>query len=777
MSKIKSKKNGHPKNKLFTKKKQKVLLTKCKQHKEKNMNGDFKMSFLNKMQPKVALKSSKQKTKGGEKKQKNTIPLNGSNSNDSNEDYDSEELSESELLKDDENEETDQEPNDEYDEESDEEVTDGLNDDEVEKHKQDLEKLKETDPEFYNFLQENDKKLLQFNLSDEEADEDETEALSEKVHKPSEDLEVASDESDYEDSDKPKDEHTITLKMLKQWQSDLRIDKSNKSIIVAIQAFHAALRTVSTEEDDAPTYYKVEGSAVFNGVIQLCVLELGPAIRKFLGLKKGSKQPPHKCKRFVKVKNALKSYFADILKLLLGVTSTNIQTVLLKHLHYMSNLLVSFPNITKSLVKRLVGLWGTGDDTVRVLAFFCILRITSQQMSILDTVLKSMYMTFVKNTKFVSFKGLPLINFMRRSLVEMFSLDTNVSYSHVFLYIRQLAIHLRNAITVNKTENVQAVYNWQFINSLRIWGNLLSVTYNKPAMQQLVYPFVQVCIGTLRLVPTAQYYPLRFHVVQVLMDLSKDTGVFVPVLPFLLEILTTYDFNKKHQKVSMKPVHFTCLLRVSKSQLQENGFKDMVIETIYGLMLEYLANQSHKISFPDISLICIVQIKKFMKQCKNPNYTRKFKQLLDKVQQNSQHIEKARASLTVKLTDLRQIEGWESQILNKGTPLQTYYDSWNKLRTIKKNKQLTNNEELANYNLPTIKRTKKTVDTSRRSEGPVELFPSDSEDEDDEQSQKRKRGKRGGKNVKRKHTERDDTLPEDDGEEDIVEDIQLEDWS
>nr|CAI5824083.1 unnamed protein product [Callosobruchus analis] len=134
----------------------------------------------------------------------------------------------------------------------------------------------------------------------------------------------------------------------------------------------------------------------------------------------------------------------------------------------MSTLLVSFPNITKSLVKRLVGLWGTGDDTVR--AFFCILRITSQQMSMLDTVLKSMYMTYIKNTKFVSFKGLPLINFMRRSLVEMFSLDTNVAYSHVFLYIRQLAIHLRTAITVNKKENIQAVYNWQFVNSLRIWG-------------------------------------------------------------------------------------------------------------------------------------------------------------------------------------------------------------------------------------------------------------------------------------------------------------------
>lgn len=183
-------------------------------------------------------------------------------------------------------------------------------------------------------------------------------------------------------------------------------------------------------------------------------------------------------------------------------------------------------------------MWGTADDSVRVLAFFCILRITNnQRTALLDTVLKSMYMTYVKNSKFVSLKSLSVINFMRRSLVEMYALDTNVSYQHVFLYIRQLAIHLRTAITVKKKENIQAVYNWQFINSLRLWGNLLAVTYNKTTMQQLIYPFVQVCMGTIKLVPTTQYYPLRFHIVQILMDLDKNTGVFIPILPFLLEVL------------------------------------------------------------------------------------------------------------------------------------------------------------------------------------------------------------------------------------------------
>lgn len=115
----------------------------------------------------------------------------------------------------------------------------------AEKHKRDLNKLKETDPEFYKFLQvkslqsfhdftfftvtcgpkvwdghtlsyffysictvlhsnnltlclqDNDQKLLQFSLSDDEP-EDNQEDPEEPIHKPTDDFEVASDESDFE---------------------------------------------------------------------------------------------------------------------------------------------------------------------------------------------------------------------------------------------------------------------------------------------------------------------------------------------------------------------------------------------------------------------------------------------------------------------------------------------------------------------------------------------------------------------------------------------------
>lgn len=226
----------------------------------------------------------------------------------------------------------------------------------------------------------------------------------------------------------------------------------------------------------------------------------------------------------------------------------------------------------------------------------------------------------------------------------------------------------------------------------------------------------------------------------------------------------------------MKPIQFTCLLRLSKSQLSENSFKDVTIDTVYAQLLEYFSINSQSIAFPDLSIFCVVQLKQFIKKSKNGNYIRKLKQLIEKIQQNSQFIENERKKVTFNLNDLKQIEGWEAQIKSKGTPIDTFFESWNKVRMIKKSKEATNNEEVGEYNLPMIKKVTKEV--KEKKEGPVELFPSDSESEQEEGENvvKRKRGKRGGKNVKRKKVV-DESGPVDVGDEkDIVEDLKLSDW-
>lgn len=57
---------------------------------------------------------------------------------------------------------------------------------------------------------------------------------------------------------------------------------------------------------------------VFNGVVQLCIMHLPDAFKRFLKLDTESHVEAHKSKRFIKVRNILKSYLADLIKVCIG---------------------------------------------------------------------------------------------------------------------------------------------------------------------------------------------------------------------------------------------------------------------------------------------------------------------------------------------------------------------------------------------------------------------------------------------------------------------------
>ncbi|XP_024883333.1 nucleolar complex protein 2 homolog [Temnothorax curvispinosus] len=641
-------------------------------------------------------------------------------------------------------------------------------------HKKSLMRLKDTDPEFYKYLKENDKNLLDFRVSDDE--DDDNSSINDDRHVPNENLEVASDESDFEPEEAEGDsKKKITLKLLKTWQQNIQTDKSIITIKCAVDAFHAALDSVAALPDTT-TEYKVDGSAAFNGVMQLCIMYLPDAFKRFLKLDPES-QEVHKSKRFGKIRVILKLYLSDLIKLLQSVASSSILTVLLKHLRQMLPYTRSFSSLTKPLLRILIKFWSTAEETVRVTAFLNILHIATKKESVLEKLLKTMYVKYVQNTKFVSPNTLPGINFMKHSLIEIYLLDHDVSYNHAFLYIRQLAINLRNAITLKKKENFQAVYNWQYINSLRFWTELITKSKDKSMLRSLLYPLVQIIVGTIKVIPTAQYYPLRFHCIEMLLAISKETGTFIPILPFLLEILDTYDFNKRHKAVTMKPIPLICILRMSKSQLAENGFKDSIIETVYQFILENAANESHKIYFPDVYIPCIVQLKAFLKKCHVAAYCKKIKQLLNMIEENRKYIETERTKITVDLKNTAEITNWENRMKTDGTEIAKFYASWIKIHKSQVLKLLTKNEEEINVPVRLPKKQKLDERDAEDSEEESELeFRLKGTESETERKKSLNKAKKRKKNKEKKTTNNieDEDLPREDT--DIVQDINSDDW-
>lgn len=251
--------------------------------------------------------------------------------------------------------------------------------------------LKETDPEFFNYLKLNDAKLLDFNADDDVASSADE---SESRHIPLiEDLEIASDEDDYEPDIVGKSESAgalvkVTLQIIKTWQQQIQTDKTSNTIKEVVEAFHAALETVSDVEAQT-TKYRVEGGVIFNGIIQLCIMQLPEAFKQFLKIGDEPKFEAHKLKRFPKVKNVLKSYLIDLVKVLESVSSANIITTLLKHLHQMLPYSLSFSSLRKPLLRILLKYWSTGDEEViRVVAFLCIVKISTTNSAILNSLLK-----------------------------------------------------------------------------------------------------------------------------------------------------------------------------------------------------------------------------------------------------------------------------------------------------------------------------------------------------------------------------------------------------
>lgn len=670
--------------------------------------------------------------------------------------------------------------------------------------------LATSDPELFKFLSKNDKKLLKGSTgtaemgsedddSDSEAEENDDfdhVVKNDLLHKPPNDLELASDESDFdedkssdgeEESNKSGGPKRVTLKMLQVWQEQLSAEIVEIRVIRSvIDAFNSALSSISTNSDEVNKSlwkYRVEGAAIFNGVLQLCVLHLEAAVKAFLGISSTkSMKDIGKLKKFTKIKNPIRTYLMNLTKLLENVTSEKILTVLLKHLHQFSSVLPVFQNITKPILKCLISIWSTSSyETVRVLSFLCILKITrDQQQQFLNNVLKAMYLAYVKNSKFVSPNSFPAINFMRRSLTEIFTLDLNTSYQHCFLYIRQLAIHLRNAVTLQKKDSKQMVYNWQFIHSLKLWGSVLATTNNKQQLQPLIYPLVSITIGVIKLIPNAQYFPLRFHCVQILIELSTKTDTFIPILPFVVETLNSQTFMKPHKKVSMRPLNFGLVLRLQKSQLEERGFRDAVVDNVYGAIIEILANESSNLAYPDLIIPCVVALRHFLQNEKNLNYVKKIKQLLDKIIENSKYIEQERKNINFNLKNTSSIRNWENEMKNKGTPLQAFYDIYKAAYEKQLRRMATDIDSINEHELPTLLKRNPNKTTNKR-DGPVELFPSSGSDSEFElekplPNKVRKRALAKVPTKAEAVAEPEENDNDDGNHEDIVENLDLNDW-
>lgn len=461
-----------------------------------------------------------------------------------------------------------------------------------------MSKMKRSDPEFHEFLMENEESLLAFGEEDEDDEEvaadDDADADEEKVGK---------------GQSSPSTRQTeipLTPQLLSSLARGAFQHHGVKTLKKMVAAYRSAChlseaadtdndnnnkpllrRSGESSRQQQQLLYHIDSSQVFDDLMVLCLSRCHEEFHHHLlldGKKKetesggkkededeGSEEEAaaakeeededeenkpinpkvlEKAARWNDLRPILMSFFRSTLHVLEDAKEPELLTFVLKALAKYMRYLTPFPRIAESMLKSMTALWSApleaseSYQVVRVHAFLRIRQLAlTQPFPFIEECLKKTYLAYAKRAKFAgsSQHSLPALTFMGNCLVELYSLDFDSSYQHAFVYIRQLALFLRTALQKKTPEAMQQVYCWQYLQCLKLWVAVLSQA--APAddgqmMRSLVYPLTEIILGTVRLVPSpVRHLPFRFHCVRLLQQLAAASEVFIPTTALLLDCL------------------------------------------------------------------------------------------------------------------------------------------------------------------------------------------------------------------------------------------------
>eukprot|EP01104_Vermistella_antarctica_P012582 TRINITY_DN3676_c1_g2_i1.p1 TRINITY_DN3676_c1_g2~~TRINITY_DN3676_c1_g2_i1.p1 ORF type:complete len:758 (-),score=289.86 TRINITY_DN3676_c1_g2_i1:62-2314(-) len=553
-----------------------------------------------------------------------------------------------------------EEEDDDDDDDDDEDDEDDEDGDDLEKevasHKAELKRLREQDPEFAKFLEENDKGLLDFADEDDEDDD--------------EDDELDEDDDDDEDASekkitkkkKKKSVHIITKAKAELWINNVEDNTTIHSLKRIVYAFRAACHFADDNVDDdedndedggGPDRVKLAGPDVFNDLMLFSLRELDGLILEYLGVTATPDALSQQSRsivasnRWKRIAPIIKSYTTNLLHFMGHVSDTKMTSFVLKQVGRVIPFFSPFQRKAKKLLKILLRIWSkASSEASRILAFVCIRNLAlAMPFPFIELTLKGLYLTYVRNAKFLTPSTRPLIHFMQNCVVELYGLDFKSSYQHIFVYVRQLAMHLRSALMVKSKDSFKNVYNWQFLNSLAVWIKVLAAYPGEEDLSHLMYPVVQVTVGVIGLVSSPRYFALHLHCVQMLNALSRSTFVFINTACYLQAILDAPELRRKGKPGTKRPLDLTTSLKASESQVQTKAYHDVIVKRTMQLYAESFANMSGSVSFPEAVLPSTIHLRAVKKQMQVHEQRQLITQLLDLTQRTINFVKQKRANL------------------------------------------------------------------------------------------------------------------------------------
>lgn len=557
----------------------------------------------------------------------------------------------------------------------------------LEGHREQLDALAANDPEFHKYLQENEPGLLGAELEGiHDLSDDEAEPEKKKARKG---RQVDDDSDIAEDDEVPGGrKNDLSSATVAKWRTGLTNEHSLRAAREVVLAFRAAAH-VSDDEEEEQFKYSISDPNVYHELLTLALTQVPEVFQHHLPVQEGKNGRVHidtGNKKFKTLGPLLKSHITSTVHLLGHLSDASTIRLTLTSTIPLLPYMLSFKKLARNLTKAVTAVWSSPSNTeaTRISAFLLLRRLTTiSDAGIRENVLKAVYQSLVKSSRNTTIHTLAGMNLMKNSASELWGLvDSSVAYTAAFTAIRQLAIHLRTSIhkPSSPTEGYKAVYNWQYTHSLDFWSRVLSLnaTSQTSNMHPLIYPLVQTTLGALRLIPTATYFPLRFHLVRSLLRLSRATNTFIPLAAPIYEVLASAEMRKPPKPSTLKPLDFNTSIRAPKGYLRTRVYQDGVGEQVQELLAEFLGLWSKSIAFPELSLPVVVMLKRWLKDVgkrgkgegnKNQKVNGMIQLLVQKIESQARYVEGKRSKVEFAPNDRKGVESflqetdWEATVL------------------------------------------------------------------------------------------------------------------
>lgn len=392
-----------------------------------------------------------------------------------------------------------------------------------------------------------------------------------------------------------------------------------------------------------------------------------------------------RCDRWNDFNKILFTFFKATTHILSEAKESQLVVFVLKAMYEYIPYMTPFPRLAETMLKVLTTLWSAPIDSsedyqvVRLHAFLRIRQLAmTQPFPFIEESLKKIYLAYAQRAKFATASSvtsaLPTLTFMGNCVVELYSLDYHSSYQHAFIYIRQLALHLRTAMQKKTPEAMGAVYCWQYLHCLKLWVAVLTEACQldedleglsnseDQLLRSLIFPLTQVVLGTARLIPSTRYLPLRLHCVRLLQQLAAAGEIFLPTTSILLDVFDLHELSqppKKVYKSNIQPMALTLRLRADNT-LRSMEEMEMCLSEVFVLLNREVDLYRYSAGFPEFSVRICHRLKKFSKQTRNGRWRAYAKGCIELCERYSTKVmnERANGSILADVApnDVKQLE-------------------------------------------------------------------------------------------------------------------------